>query len=174
MSRAALALLLAVAALAGCGGGGDGKSAGGGSGSDSPSRSQGPAPPPGGAKGQSAEERVVRGWIAALDSPDYGKAAGYFARGAIVQQTEAIRLRTRAQAVAFNRSLPCKARVSEVRDEGRTVLVTFKLLDGPGAKCEPGNGGVASARVRCRIRDGRFVEWRQLPAPSDAPEGNTV
>lgn len=175
MRRAALALVLAVAVLAGCGGGGGGdKDKAGGGGSGSQGRSQAPPPPPGGAKGQSAEERVVRGWIAALNQRDYDKAADYFARGAVVQQTDAVRLRTHAQAVVFNRSLPCRAQVSEVRDEGRTVLATFKLLDGPGGKCQPGNGGVASARVRCRIRDGRFLEWRQLPPSSDAPKGDTV
>ena len=170
MTRAGVAAVLAVLALAGCGGGDDSANREGGS---REGRSQGPAPPAGGKGAQSEEERVVRGWIKALDGLDYDRAADYFDRGAIVQQTAAIRLRTREQAIAFNRSLPCKAEVSEVRDEGPTVLATFRLRDGPGGRCEP-PGGVASARVRCRIRDGRFVEWRQLPAGQDVPEGDTI
>jgi hypothetical protein len=158
--RRAGAALAACALLAGCGGGGDK--------ADKPERSAGPVP------ADASAERVVRGWIAALNRGDYDRAADYFAPGAIVQQTAVIHLRTHREAEAFNRSLPCKARVTEVRDQGRAVLATFKLLNGPGGRCQPRDGSVAAARVRCVIRHGRFLEWRQLPKGLDVPQGKSV
>jgi hypothetical protein len=112
---------------------------------------------------------VVRGWIAALNQRRYGKAADYFARGAVVQQTVPIRLATRKAAIAFNKGLPCRGKVTDVREEGKSVLFTVRLFDGPGGRCEPRDGSVASARVRCVIRDGRFLAWRQLPEDQGVP-----
>lgn len=116
----------------------------------------------------------MRGWIAALNQGRYGKAADYFARGAVVQQTVPIKLTTRKAAIAFNRSLPCRAKVTEVREEGKSVLATFRLFDGPGGRCEPRDGSVASARVRCVIRRGRFLAWRQLPESQGRPESKSA
>ena len=136
MSRAVPALLAALL-VAGCGG------------------SKTPAPHP-------SDRAVISGWITALNAHDYRRAAGYFARGAIVDQGQPIELPNRAAAIAFNRGLPCKGRLSSVRDEGRTSLGTFSLVHGsggPSANCD------GSARVRFTIRDGHFIVWRQLPEP---------
>ena len=78
-----------------------------------------------------------------------------------------MRLGDRDAAIAFNRSLPCKADVTDVEDEGDTVLAAFRLRDGPGGPCD------GAARVRFRFRDGKFSEWRQLAEPAQ-PEGPTV
>lgn len=142
MRRAAA--LLAAAALAGCGGGSD---------------EQGP---------RLSDARVIRGWVAALNVGDYVSAASYFAPGALVQQVGVFHLRSRAAAIAFNRSLPCKGRVTKVEDEGRTTVATFSLSPGPLARPESCERPV---RVRFRIEGGKFKEWRQLiespPAPGD-------
>src|SRR5215211_7671401 len=103
--------------------------------------------------------RAVRGWIEALDEGEYARAASFFARGAIVQQADEFRLPDRHAAEIFNRGLPCRADLSDLEDEGRTVVGTFRLRDGPGGQCE------GEVRVRFTIRHGRFFEWRQLGEP---------
>jgi len=105
------------------------------------------------------EGRAVRGWIEALNAGDYERAASFFARGAIVEQVDEFRLHDRHAAEIFNRGLPCRADLTELEDEGRTLLGTFRLRDGPGGHCE------GEVRVRFTIRRGRFLEWRQLGEP---------
>lgn len=109
---------------------------------------------------RSEEGRVIRDWLLALERSDYAHAASYFARDAIVDQGDPIRLRTRTAARAFNASLPCRADLTALEDEGRTVLATFKLRVGPGGPC------AGQVRVRYTIRDGKFTEWRQLEQPT--------
>jgi SnoaL-like protein len=113
---------------------------------------------------------VIRAWSRALNREDYKRAASYFAPGAIVQQAEVFSLPDRDAALAFNRSLPCKADITDIKDKGATTLAAFKLRAGAG-----GSGASCSgvARVRFRLRGGRFVEWRQLPEPP-RPEGKTA
>jgi hypothetical protein len=103
------------------------------------------------------EERVIRGWLLALERMDYDGAAYYFAPGAIIDQGEPYRLRNQSAARAFNASLPCRADLVRTDDEGRTVLALFRLRRGPGGRCS------GSVRVRFTIRKGKFREWRQLP-----------
>ncbi len=144
--RAGALVLLAALALAGCD-----------SGDDEAKRERSPAAEP-------AEAKAIRSWSAAVNAGRYRRAASFFAEGAIVEQIEEVRLRDREAAIAFNRGLPCRADVTEVRDEGRTVIAAFRLRDGPGGPCE------GDARVRFRLRDGKFTEWRQL-SESPAPPG---
>ena len=132
MRRAAAAGLLALA-LAGCGG------------SD---RAESPS---------SSDKAVIRGWLAALNAGDYVAVASYFAKDAVVEQAQEYRLRDRRAAEGFNRSLPCRADLTDVKDEGRTTLAAFRLRAGPGGPCH------GRARVRFTIRHGKFTEWRQLP-----------
>jgi len=149
--RALVALVLVFAlALGGCSSAGDG----------------GDGPKTGGEEAEKAqtEPEKIRAWSKALNSGDFEEAASFFAEDAVVQQLEEERLDGRESAEAFNRSLPCKADVTDVKDEGETVLVAFRLRDGPGGPCE------GAARVRFRFEDGKFAEWRQISAP-DAPEG---
>jgi hypothetical protein len=147
MRRPAIMLL---ALAAGCGGSG---------GDDS----QDPAPAP----ERSANERIVRAWSAALGRDDFRAAAALFARGALIQQSRTFRLRTRRAALAFNLSLPCRGKVTRVRDEGESAVAAFSLSPRPGVPQEACDDVV---RVRFRSRDGKFVEWRQLPQPA-APAG---
>ena len=118
-------------------------------------------------KDEPGEEEAIRDWSKALNAERYSEAASYFADDAIVEQMREFRLEDRSDAIAFNRSLPCKADVTDVDDEGETVLAAFRLRRGPGGACS------GSARVRFRFRDGKFIEWRQLGEP-DTPSGEVI
>jgi hypothetical protein len=120
-----------------------------------------------GGDGGPRDEEVIRGWVQAVSAGRYERAAGYFAPGAIVEQVEEIRLDTTADAVAFNRALPCRADLTDVEDEGDTSLAAFRLRRGPGGPCE------GAARVRFTIRDGLIREWRQLPEAPAPPGAST-
>ena len=152
--RRAAALALALAALGGCGG------SGGGDGSTTVAH---PAPAPSG-------DGVIRGWTKAIYDGDYDRAARYFADGAIVQQATTVVLRNHADAVAFGRSLPCRAKVTGIaREKNGVLLASFDLFPGRGGTC----AGGGKARVRFFIRRGRIEVWRQLPdAPT--PPGQSV
>ena len=113
-----------------------------------------------------AEARAIRGWSAALNRGDFGRAASFFARNAVVEQQGEVRLPDRAAAIAFNRSLPCKAEVTDVKRRGSTVGAAVRLRPGRS----PGGGCSGAARVRFRFRGDTFTEWRQLPEAA-APGG---
>lgn len=115
----------------------------------------------GGSDGDQDDADAVRGWIGAMNAERYDDAAGYFAENAVVDQGPTFRLPDRAAAENFVRGLPCHADLTEVRDEGPTVLGTFRLRAGPGGPCS------GTVRVRFTVRDGRFTEWRQLPGPDE-------
>jgi hypothetical protein len=151
-------LAVAVLALAGCGGG-----------SDSSSDKANPPPQVQQHKALPGES-VVRGWTRALYNGQYERAANYFARGAIVQQSQTVVLTTHVKALAFNLSLPCRAKVTGVRQEPRGVLLaSFKLFPGRGGLCARGG----TARVRFFIRRGKIESWRQLPQAPAAPSQST-
>jgi hypothetical protein len=116
-----------------------------------------PLPPPV-QHGAEYERRVIRGWLLALQRDDYAGAAGFFARGALIDQGEPYRLRSPAAARIFNASLPCRADLAGVEDEpGPRSLASFRLREGPGGPCS----GIVE--VRFTIREGKFTEWLQLP-----------
>ena len=122
-----------------------------------------PLPPPV-QRGAEYEQRVIRGWLLALQRDDYSGAADFFADGALIDQGEPYRLRGPAAARIFNASLPCRADLVEVEDEpGPRSLSSFRLREGPGGPCS----GIV--KVRFTIREGKFTEWRQLPEEPEPP-----
>jgi hypothetical protein len=126
-----------------------------------------PLPPPE-QSGAEYEQRVIRGWLLALNRDDYTGAADYFAIGAIVDQGEPFRLSSAAAARIFNAGLPCRADLAGVEDEpGPKSLASFRLREGPGGPCS----GIV--KVRFTIRKGKFTEWRQLPEEPE-PAGPVV
>jgi hypothetical protein len=144
---AGVATALTTVALGGCGGCGG----------------TGHAPAPSGATPKPdyalAEEAVVRLWSRALYEDEYARAAGFFAPRAIVRQSGTRVLRSRADAIAFNRSLTCRASVLSIRHEREGVLLaTFNLGPGPRGGCASGG----RVRVRFEIREGLIEAWRQL------------
>jgi hypothetical protein len=105
----------------------------------------------------SSEGVLIRDWLMAVSNGDYGRAATFFAPGAIIDQGRPFRLPNFEAAKLFNATLPCHARLTGLEDEGARVLATFRLLPGPGGPCK------GRVQVRYTIEDGRFTEWRQLP-----------
>jgi hypothetical protein len=122
-----------------------------------------PLPPPK-QRGADYEERVIRGWLLALQRDDYDGAAYFFAQGALIDQGDPYRLRGPAAARIFNASLPCRADLADVEDQpGPRSLASFRLRAGPGGPCS----GIV--KVRFTIREGKFTEWRQLPEEEPEP-----
>ena len=157
--RPPLLLGLCAVSLSGCALGGNEQSdEPGGSGQGAPRAQKADEPPD--------EARSIRGWSAALNRGDFGRAASFFASNAVVEQQVELRLPDRAAAIAFNRSLPCRADVTDVEKTGSTVVAAFRLREGRS----PGGGCSGAARVRFRFKDGKFTEWRQLATP-EAPGG---
>ena len=106
-----------------------------------------------------ADEATVRLWTRALYDGDYDRAARFFAPRAIVQQYGTRVLRGHREAVAFNRSLTCRATVRSIRHEpGGVLLSTFNLGPGPRGGCSGGG----TVRVRFFIRRGLIETWHQL------------
>lgn len=113
------------------------------------------------------QRRAVEGWSAAVNGGDFERAADFFAPGAVVEQTNERLLTSRLSAVEFNRRLPCRAQVEDVRDAGAQTLADFRLLPGRSGGC----AGGGRARVRLVMRGGQFLEWRQVVAPGGAELG---
>ena len=132
--RAAIALV-AVAGLASCGGGG--------------------SVPEDGV--HSRDGLMIRDWLMAVDHYDFGRAASFFAPGALIDQGRPYRLPNTAAARIFNEGLPCHADLIALRHEGARVLATFSLRAGPGGPCD------GEVKVRYTIKQGKFTEWRQVP-----------
>jgi hypothetical protein len=117
------------------------------------------------------EVGVIRGWVDTLADGDVDGAADYFAVPSVVQNaTPPLTLRSRADVVAFNRSLPCGAKLVKARPVGRIIVATFRLKERPGGAC--GSGVGLLARTAFVIKDGRIVQWRRLPNPSQQPPNN--
>ena len=75
-----------------------------------------------------------------------------------------MRLRDRAAAIAFNRSLPCRADLTDVDDEGATTLAAFRLREGRGRTLRPGRGGGRGAPgCASLIEDGRSASGGSCP-----------
>lgn len=112
---------------------------------------------------------VIEGWAKALAAGDEAAAADYFAIPSTAENGPLLtRIDSRADAVAFNRSLPCGAEVVSARTTGDLTTATFSLSDRPGGDCGAGAGATASTSFE--IVDGKIVEWRRIddgPAPED-------
>jgi limonene-1,2-epoxide hydrolase len=123
-----------------------------------------------------ADVQVIENWASTLAKGDVEAAADYFAipstaeNGALLTKIE-----SRADAVAFNRSLPCGAEVVSAKTAGDFTTATFELADRPGGACGAGVGGTASTSFQ--IEDGKIVEWRRIdhaPPTSDPDAGTEV
>jgi len=167
MRRVAVTCALALALGAGgCSLGGDGESGKSDGADRGAATATGPEMPPGKVKpGEPPEAAAIRGWSKAVNARQFGRAASFFARDAIVDQGQAIRLPDRSAAAAFSKSLPCKSRVTDIKDEGRTIVAAFDLKPGTGPKsaCD------GDARVRFTFSGNKFTEFRQLIEPDTAP-----
>jgi hypothetical protein len=83
-----------------------------------------------------------------------------------VQQQKSFVLKTHDEAVFFGRTLPCRAKVTEIKMEPKgTLVATFDLFPGFHGTCPDGG----TAKVRFFIRNGKIETWRQLPTAPTAP-----
>jgi limonene-1,2-epoxide hydrolase len=109
-------------------------------------------------------ESVVRAWSQALNSEDNQGAANLFAPGAeIVQGDRVVTLRTHAEAVEWNRELPCSGRIVSIKSAGHTATATFELGDRSDSRCD-GPGQRATAIFR--VVKGKIVLWHQTATPT--------
>lgn len=117
---------------------------------------------PGGA--DAADVRVIEEWASALAGGDVEAAADSFALPSVAENGPVLlRIRDRADALRFNESLPCGARLVRAAPEGRFVVATFELTERPGpGECGPGAG--ETAQTAFVIADDKFVEWRRVGA----------
>jgi hypothetical protein len=136
----------------------------------SPRASASPAPGGGGGAARepvsAAEAAVIRGWSTSLRHGHVARAARYFALPSVVANgSPLLRMQTAEQARAFNRALPCGAKVVRLeRDAGHRVIATFRLTERPGpGRC--GNGTGALARTAFLVEEGHIVQWLRVPDP---------
>ena len=106
---------------------------------------------------------VTRAWSHALNTGDNERAGELFAPNAqVVQGTSSIRLRTLADAIRWNASLPCSGRILEVETRGDEATATFELGDRATSACDaPG----ARASAIFEVRGGKIVLWHQIASP---------
>ena len=105
--------------------------------------------------------RVVEGWSQAINASDDDTAAGLFAPAAVViQDGRRTTLDDKTEALAFNSSLPCGAKIVKTSSKGNEVTATFTLTRRPGHMCD---GTGESAVAVFRIDDGKITLWHQLP-----------
>jgi hypothetical protein len=112
------------------------------------------------------ESAVIRGWSTSLRRGNVARAARYFALPAVIANgSPPLRMETAAQARAFNRALPCGAKVVRLkRDAGHRVIATFRLTERPGpGRC--GSGVGALARTAFLVDKGHIVQWLRVADP---------
>lgn len=141
-----LASVLALLALSACGGGN----------STSTTTVPGDANP--------ADVQVINGWVTALRHGDVAAAANYFAIPSVAENGPIlVHIRNADEAVKFNESLPCGARLIRAESTGQFTTATFRLTERPGpGTCGAGTGG--TAKTSFVIRDGKIAQWRRVGA----------
>jgi hypothetical protein len=98
-------------------------------------------------------------------------ASQRFALPSVVQNgTPPLRLTDRSEVEAFNRSLPCGAKLTEAVAVDRFTIATFELTERPGPG-ECGNGVGETAKTAFVIRNGLITQWRRVV---DAGEGTST
>ena len=113
-----------------------------------------------------ADRAVIDRWLAALRSGDEVAAARFFAPGAKVQNASRIfTVRSLPERVQFQRVLSCGAIDRDAVAGGDDfTIVTFLLVERPGADCGGGAGHEAKAAIQ--VRGGRITGWYRLPGGS--------
>jgi hypothetical protein len=145
-----LASILGVAALSGCG-----------------SSDKDTTMVPGGADPGTVQ--VIKGWADELRAGDVAAASKRFAIPTVVQNgTPPLRLSTRRAVEAFNRSLPCGAKLTEAVAVDRFTIATFELTERPGPG-ECGNGVGETAKTAFVVRKGLIIQWRRVVDTNQQP-----
>jgi hypothetical protein len=115
---------------------------------------------PGGADPDTVQ--VIKGWADELRAGDIAAASQRFALPSVVQNgTPPLRLTSRRQVEAFNRSLPCGAKLTEAVAADRFTIATFVLTERPGPG-ECGGGVGETAKTAFVVREGLITQWRRV------------
>jgi hypothetical protein len=115
-----------------------------------------------------SDAAVIRAWADTLRSGRPDAAARYFATPAVVQNgTPPLTLASVEAVRAFNRALPCGARLLRTTRVRRYTVATFRLTERRGGACGSGVGGTAATAFR--LRAGKIVEWRRVAVPGAGP-----
>jgi hypothetical protein len=115
---------------------------------------------PGGADPETVQ--VIKGWADELRAGDVAAASERFALPTVVQNgTPPLELTTRGEVEAFNRSLPCGARLTEAVAVDRFTIATFELTERPGPG-ECGSGVGETAKTAFVVRRGLITQWRRV------------
>jgi ketosteroid isomerase-like protein len=113
--------------------------------------------------GRKSPEEVVRAWSAAVNRGDDEAAAALFGpRVVFVAGDYQTVLRTRAQALRFNRALRWCGSIVRLARHGDEVMAQFSLASRPRGHCE--RGGRERASVAFTVRDGKIVFFDQVGA----------
>jgi hypothetical protein len=122
-----------------------------------------------------AERRIVRGWSDALRHGRVEAAARYFSVPARAANPVPLFLETQSEVEAFNRTLPCGAKLVKMRRgaQAKFVVGIFRLTERPGAGECDGTGNLVA--VAFRIYRNHITSWIRAdeelaePAPTPAP-----
>jgi hypothetical protein len=119
-----------------------------------------------------ADVQVIRGWADELRAGDISAASERFALPSLVQNgTGPLQLTTRRQVEAFNRSLPCGARLTAATSSGKYIIAAFVLTERPGeGQC--GNGIGEQAKTAFVIQNGRITQWLRVVDTGQPPQPN--
>ena len=148
---------LVLLGLAGCGSDGGSEDAAGK-----------PAPSEASVEGADPEAvEVIAAWSEALSSGDTEAAAKLFAIPSVAENGPTFQIRSPADALVFNESLPCGAELTEAETVGESTIATFRLSDRPGGDCGTGSGAEASTSFV--IEDGEIAEWRRVGSDGPGP-----
>ena len=161
------ALVISIVALAliatGCGGDDE----------ESTTTRQSPAAEPDVGDADPGDVEVISRWVDALRAGDTEEAAGYFAIPSTAENGPLLtKIDSKQDALAFNESLPCGAKLISARSEGDFTTATFRLTERPGGDCGSGTGGRASTSFE--IEGGKIVEWRRVETPSAGSSGGSL
>jgi hypothetical protein len=116
--------------------------------------------------------QVIKRWADELRAGDVIAASERFAIPSVVQNgTPALRLTDRVEVEAFNRSLPCGAKLTEAFSSGKFTIATFELTERPGPG-ECGNGVGETAKTAFVIRNGLITQWRRVVDIDQSPPAN--
>jgi hypothetical protein len=121
------------------------------------------------------EVAVIRGWVDALRGGHVERASRFFAIPATVLDgtNPPRRLPSRDAVRAFNRGLPCGARlVKTERGKDSLVIATFRLTERPG-KGACGDGVDQLAATAFLIEKNHIVQWLRVADPVQPAEGDS-
>jgi hypothetical protein len=115
--------------------------------------------------------QVIKSWADELRAGDVNAASERFALPAVVQNgTPPLRLTSREEVEAFNRSLPCGAKLTDAVAVDRFTIASFELTERPGPG-ECGNGVGETAKTAFVVRKGLITQWRRVV---DTDEGTST